>query len=232
MASINKAPGVDVYLYTNGHVTIPRYSSGTYGSILKQFKFESKTSYFKKFYIRKNRVMKVDRTGQRCSTNTNEENVGGCIARYLEETYNCTAHLLMANKSKPFCKKDTMSEMVSWFDGTYKSMPEADIFNLTGCLPHCERDEISLENTPEFWEWQSYHHATMHLIFLFEDGSYQLHEEYIVYDVDDFIADVGGYLGLLLGHSILSIYYISVGWFTESTIWTGLFGRVMEYSPK
>ena len=110
-------------------------------------------------------------------------------------------------------------------------MPEADIFNLTGCLPHCERDEISLENTPEGREWP-HGSPTLHIIFLFEDGSYQVQEEYIVYDVDDFIADVGGYLGLLLGHSILSIYYISVGWFTESTIWTGLFGRVMEYSPK
>ena len=222
----------DVYLYTNGHVSIPRYSTGVYGSVLKQFKFESKTSYFTKFYIRKNRVMKVDRDGQRCSNDPKQETVGHCIARYLEDTYNCTANLLMANKSKPYCKKDTMNDMVTWLDGTFKSMPEADIFNLTGCLPHCERDEISLDDTPEGRSWSQGSGNTLHMIFLFEDGSYQLQEEYIVYDVDDFIADVGGYLGLLLGHSILSIYYISVGWFTESNLWTGLFGRVMEYSPK
>ena len=32
-----------------------------------------------------------------------------------------------------------------------------------------------------------------------------------MYDFDAVIADVGGYLGLLLGHSILSMYRYSVG---------------------
>ena len=30
--------------------------------------------------------------------------------------------------------------------------------------------------------------------------------QYVVYDHDSFIADVGGFLGLLLGHSIFSVY--------------------------
>ena len=30
--------------------------------------------------------------------------------------------------------------------------------------------------------------------------------QYVVYDHNSFIADVGGFLGLLLGHSILSVY--------------------------
>ena len=33
----------------------------------------------------------------------------------------------------------------------------------------------------------------------------RLREEYYVYDMSSFIADVGGYLGLLLGHSVFSI---------------------------
>ena len=216
---------VDVYLYTNGHVSIPRYSTGVYGSVMKKFKFASKTSTFAKFYVRKNRVMNVDRNGQRCSADTKQETVGRCIARYLEDTYNCTAYLLMANRSKPFCNKDTMNVMVQWFNGQFESMPEADIFNLTGCLPHCERDEISLDDTPEGSSWSQGAGNTLHMIFLFEDGSYKLQEEYVVYDVDDFIADVGGYLGLLLGHSMLSIYYMSVEWFGKNN-----FVRALYYS--
>ena len=34
----------------------------------------------------------------------------------------------------------------------------------------------------------------------------KVHEEYIVYDFNSFIADVGGYMGLLLGFSILGLY--------------------------
>ena len=31
-------------------------------------------------------------------------------------------------------------------------------------------------------------------------------KEYLTYDGNDFVADFGGYLGLLLGHSILTFY--------------------------
>ena len=217
--------GVDVYLYTNGHVSIPRYSTGLYGSVLKKFKFEQKTSYFTKFYLRKNRVMKVDRNGQRCSNDAKQETVGRCIARFLEDTYNCTVYLLMANRSKPFCKKETIGIMVKWMSNSmqFDSMTEADIYNLTGCLPHCERDEISLADTPEGTSWPTGEVPTLTMVFLFEDGSYKLQEEYIVYEINDFIADVGGYLGLLLGHSMLSIYYMSVEWFAHTKIWRSLF---------
>ena len=40
----------------------------------------------------------------------------------------------------------------------------------------------------------------------FVDGSYEEKEQYLIYDFDSFIADVGGFLGLLLGFSIFSIY--------------------------
>ena len=36
--------------------------------------------------------------------------------------------------------------------------------------------------------------------------------QYIIYDMDAFIADVGGYLGLLLGQSIYGLYDIVSQW--------------------
>ena len=53
---------------------------------------------------------------------------------------------------------------------------------------------------------------TMGLVFHYRDGMYNIDREYYVYDTSNFLADIGGYLGLLLGHSILSIYSISVKW--------------------
>jgi hypothetical protein len=41
---------------------------------------------------------------------------------------------------------------------------------------------------------------------LFSTASHSEREQYIVYDFNSFFADVGGYLGLLLGHSLLSMY--------------------------
>ncbi len=47
------------------------------------------------------------------------------------------------------------------------------------------------------------------LRFMFPSGKYEEREQYHVYDVDSLIADVGGYMGLLLGHSLYSLYLIA-----------------------
>ena len=36
--------------------------------------------------------------------------------------------------------------------------------------------------------------------------------QYVVYDADALVADIGGYLGLLLGHSIYSVLVTITGW--------------------
>ena len=50
------------------------------------------------------------------------------------------------------------------------------------------------------------------LVFMYRDGMYNFDKEYYVYDGSRFTADIGGYLGLMLGHSLLSIYSISTRW--------------------
>ena len=214
--------GIEVYLYSREHVVIPRYFSGVYGSTMKKLGVVKDMGYYWKFYVRKNRVMALDRSGQRCSNDKNQESVGRCIVRKLEDAYNCTSYQLTANKTKKFCtvSNGVMGQVQDIID-KYKTMPESDLFEKTGCLPSCDRFEMSLVNTPESksFDLSRAYSRHMTLVFLFEDGSYNVREEYIVYDTSNFIADVGGYLGLLLGHSILSIYYLSIDWLTSTKIW-------------
>ena len=229
----SQSKGVRVYLYTNGHVLIPRDSEGLYGSAMKHIGMDLKTGYHKKFYIQKNRAVRVDRIGQRCVTGGAKERVGHCIVRYLEDNHlrsqlgyesdaNCTSYHLMADKTKTFCDKYKSGLIADTLD-IWKTWPEVDILDRTGCLPHCERDEISLQASEESRSWKQTKNPTLTMIFLFKDGTYQFQEEYVVYDFNDFIADVGGYLGLLLGHSVLSIYHMSVEWFALTKVWRSLF---------
>ena len=39
----------------------------------------------------------------------------------------------------------------------------------------------------------------------FVSGRHEVRSQYVLYDLNAFIADVGGFLGLLLGHSLYSI---------------------------
>ena len=76
-----------------------------------------------------------------------------------------------------------------------------------------------LEGTPDSRSWAQNHNPQLILKFHFKDSSYTLREEYVVYDSDSFIADVGGFFGLLLGQSLLGIYYMSVEWVASSNVW-------------
>ena len=88
-------------------------------------------------------------------------------------------------------------------------MDENQIFAEMGCLSSC--DKMSYETaeprssgTNIFIEDNS-----IILHFVFEHGRYSVKEQYYIYDMDSLIADIGGYMGLLLGQSLLGLYHIA-----------------------
>ena len=70
------------------------------------------------------------------------------------------------------------------------------IYKITGCLASCEKDEYKIDGTMS--ESLKPPHG-IKLDFEIMEGSYQEMEQYILYDFDSFIADAGGFMGLLLG---------------------------------
>ena len=87
-------------------------------------------------------------------------------------------------------------------------MNEQEVFFKTGCLTSCHKDNFRVaEYNDKRMATQKSKAGTMFDVVLFHaNARYYLMEHYVIYDHNSFIADVGGYLGLLLGHSILSIY--------------------------
>ena len=201
-----KTISVVVYLYSNEHIIIPRGTRGIYGSAVTKLLISENTSYRHNFYIKRDKVIEIDKAkpGYRCGTEGVRESVGQCYVRYMEDANNCTTYGLMGNKTKKICDKNAKNPVqTNWL--------EEEIFQLTGCLPNCERDVISLMPAPDGYAWPAMPGQQYVIIrLLYEDALYTLMEEYEDYDMSSFIADVGGFLGLLLGHSVLSIYYISV----------------------
>ena len=51
----------------------------------------------------------------------------------------------------------------------------------------------------------------LRLVFYIPHGRYAVKEQYLLHDGNTFIAEAGGYLGLLLGHSALGLVYMLVG---------------------
>ena len=56
-----------------------------------------------------------------------------------------------------------------------------------------------------------YRGKKIRLSFYIPHGRYLIKEQYYLHDGNSFIAEAGGYLGLLLGHSALGLVYMLVG---------------------
>ena len=147
--------------------------------------------------ITKSRLKALDQSSERCDTSTNDPNTSQCIARYIEDQIGCSMkiHGAESKTNVPPCK--LISELDALRNIT-RRMQEADantIFEITGCLASCERDEYEKIDGHLTEKWCRAH-RDLHLQFKITTGSYEEKEQYIIYDFNSFIGSVGGILGL------------------------------------
>ena len=107
------------------------------------------------------------------------------------------------NSSSDLDKFATISAKLQFAD-------TSTITSMTGCPSACEKDSFEIRMTDKIEKISptaSYHgHVSFWLYISMHETSYIQEEQYLIYDLNSFIADVGGYMGLLLGSSILSLY--------------------------
>ena len=157
--------------------------------------------------ITKSRLKALDQPSERCDSSTGDPNTSQCIARYIEDEVGCSLKIQggMSRRGIPPCK--LLSELEALKNIT-RQMREADantIFELTGSLASCERNEYANINGRfiETWCKPPY---DLHLEFKIIKGSHKEEEQYIIYDFNSFIGESGGIMGLCLGYSVLSLY--------------------------
>ena len=130
-------------------------------------------------------------------------NLWECLEQnHIAAKLNCTLPWLTDDK-KPLCTKP--AEYDSYYTQYYKVMDfDTDKVNKIGmCTPKCLRDEYSVKH------FQTYEIGTQDswtLILFFAKDRFHLRKQYYTYDFTTFLADFGGYLGLLLGSSIMGFY--------------------------
>ena len=119
-------------------------------------------------------------------------------------------NLTEMNGSRLSCNSTASLHQFATISAKLQHADASTIYHMTGCLSACERDQLEIKMTDKtevLFPSTSYHgHVTLWLFISMHDTSFVEKEEYLIYDFNSFIADVGGYMGLLLGSSILSLY--------------------------
>ena len=224
-ASTGNGEGITIYAYNKGQITIPT-KTDVYGSASKTHLIPEKpnTSYTYKYRIVQDDLLALDQPDRRCHEDSRElSSVSKCIAEYFEATYNCSFYMIDSPGGRADCMEspwhnmtDDIIPMARDYLQEWPMKTELEIYKTTGCMPSCKKKQIRLETEEEIKRYElNKENAKIQLMFHFRDGMYNLNEEYLVYDYNNFIADIGGYLGLLLGHSILSVYTMSADLITK-----------------
>ena len=85
--------------------------------------------------------------------------------------------------------------------------------------------EYKLWETSPIGSKTKYPPQLVKLSFIISSGEYEKKEHYFIYSGNALIADIGGYMGLLLGFSIYSIIKSVM----ESTVWGGAGGLLRGF---
>jgi hypothetical protein len=96
-------------------------------------------------------------------------------------------------------------------------MEENEIYETTGCLSSCVKSEYKMQALSEITTKVKYSPNLFKIKMVFKTGRYNEKKQFLIYDFNSLTADIGGFLGLLLGYSLLSIYNAMVG---QLIIWS------------
>lgn len=185
---------------------IPHHEN-LYGSqfISTKSEFVYNKTYVYKITLTKTHVIEFDQPSEHCS-NLQNPNTSVCIASYIEKQLGCNPRIFGSLlTSKRYCNTSSELKSLANLTTAFRQYSGNKIYETTGCLASCERYEFGkMEAT--LTEKSSDPVKDLHIMFLIRSGSYEEKEEYLLYDTNSFIADVGGFMGLCLGLSLFSLY--------------------------
>ena len=167
--------------------------------------------YHYEMTLTKSGLKAIDQPTEPCDSFTKDPNTSGCIARYIEDQIGCSVKIQggRSTTETPLCTLSSDLNALKNITTKLKYANAKTIYDLTGCLASCKRNEYAKivgSFVTDDYCYPGPYPYDLQLDFKITTGSYKEEEQYMIYDFTSFIGDAGGILGLLLGCSVLSLY--------------------------
>ena len=113
------------------------------------------------------------------------------------------------NASMTLCSKHTeLQKNLQIWHNIYNTN-EHKFQEETGCIAPCTRQEFKTKMI--YQDTEDSREDILHLEMFYANTKHQVREQYYTYDWIDLFSDFGGYMGLLLGASLLTFYDLARG---------------------
>ena len=131
-----------------------------------------------------------------------------CIAEYIATELGCSMNfqgIVLENK-KP-C--NTTAQLITFAEVSkvLESQGATGLLNMTNCISSCKRDKFNLQvDSEDSKKLHNAQHSDVEATFTIKETTYIQEEQYLITDFTSFLAEVGGFMGLVLGSSLLGMY--------------------------
>ena len=187
-----------------------------FGSQETNAAFTKGDHYMIRYKISRTKKISLNLPSEPCS-NSISPNTSYCIAKWIQDKIGCTMNLHGTGilDELPHCKTESQVMQLGQILSKLKFADAKIVYEQTGCMAGCEKHIYGkLEQTQRSSPFSLRSCKKMNIpctlgVTLWiphAEITYPGTKQYVVYDFSSFIADVGGYMGLLLGFSALSLY--------------------------
>ena len=123
-----------------------------------------------------------------------------------------TSYVYAPTAQSRLCNSTTQLKRLAIISMELMETDANGIYNVTGCLASCEKNkyQITMAETPKA-NGGSRFGSDLRIRVTIQNGMFEEREQYLIYDTDSFVADIGGFLGLLLGWSMYGVYQDCAG---------------------
>jgi hypothetical protein len=156
-------------------------------------------------------VKRLKKSNFECNED-NSNKQADCLNNYYASKLNCVLPWVHTDNPEPadLCDgKDKFEE----FRNLSMSLGEIEATNELyerGCLiPNCQQKSWNIKSSKKLKNPYNY---TFPLFIFSQETKVLLRNEIELYTISSFFADIGGYLGLLLGESLVSYFLLGVTW--------------------
>ena len=151
-----------------------------------------------------------------CVNRTANDDPFRCVSEFMTNEIGCRMPWTpgLGSSSLPLCETDLHYYKLRNFSYTMMKLSGEKISNMTKCPSSCDRN--TFEVRPIYTKDNFVNKAILNSTnipdevvmanFFYSSTVYDEQEQYLAYDTNTLFSDVGGTLGLLLGHSFLSCY--------------------------
>ena len=181
----------------------------SFGSAFTDIKLSGKCNdVLQRLSVQRTHWKYLDKPSHRCG-NEDNPNTTSCIVEHIQDKIGCRVNIqgIKSLRNRSLCNSKLQFDKLYNLSHALEEAHDTSIYEMTGCMSSCEKDKFELIQVARSRPTKPVQQYCKALVSIqIDDKSFIEEEQYYVYTFNNFIADVGGYMGLLLGSSILSIY--------------------------